>query len=80
MEIIMEEQDFIAAKMAIISKRLSRQLLQIERSGTIGTDVAETLSINGLIRMGGPRPEIGNPYNCWRLTEEGQRQLTTLPR
>lgn len=69
------DKEFIARKLDIQHKRLVRQLTQIERSGAISPSVSETLQINDLIYMSGPRPEIGNAYNCWHLTDKGRSYL-----
>jgi hypothetical protein len=36
------------------------------------------LLVNDFIQFGPPRKEIGNPYNCFRLTEKGKKYLSEL--
>lgn len=69
------DEKFIAHEVESRRQWLIRQLRQVEKSGTIDNSAAEILELNDLIYMGGPRPEIGNPYNCWHLTNGGRALL-----
>ena len=74
----MTESEFIAAEQAKLDCRLVKQLRKVDKTGEIGRHTAETLLVNDLIQFAGPRPEINNPYNCYRLTERGQKLLGEL--
>lgn len=58
---------------------LKRQLRRIDLRGDgLTTEQTLTLIANDLIAFGGPREDIGNPYNCYRLTPDGKRKLEDL--
>lgn len=71
----MTEADFIAAEQAKWNATRRRVLKKVDRTGWAGRNAIESLLSMGLIRFGGPRPEINHPYNCYRLTEAGHDQL-----
>ena len=66
------EAEFIKAENDKINATFRAQLRKVDRTGEIGRKAAETLWFNGLIQFGRPRPEISNPYNCYRLTDKGR--------
>ena len=65
---------------SILDHRTIRLLKQVDRKGEIGRAQGEPLVIAGWISFGPPRPEINNPYNCYRLTDEGKAELARLER
>lgn len=73
----MTDNEFTAHQVAKIDKRRRNLLRKVHNTGEIGNNQAETLWYAGLIQFGGPRPEIANLYNCYRLTDEGEADLAT---
>ena len=67
------EATFIEAEQSKLDTKLRRQLRKVDATGEIGREASETLWLNGLIQFGGPR--VGNPYNCYRLTDQGHAVL-----
>lgn len=77
-ELTQAERDFIAP---IVSKerKLNRlRLRQIDDTGELSWDLLEPYLMCGWAEFGGPRIEIGNPYNCYRLTPLGHEELRRL--
>jgi len=58
--------------------RTRNLLRKVDKSGTIGKMMGEAFFSYGWINFGPPRPEIDNPYNCYRLTPEGKEKLNEL--
>lgn len=74
----MTEAEFIAAEQAKQDSKWLARLRRVERTGHTTRQQRDALLINDLIVFAGPRPEIGNPYNCFRLTENGRALLQRL--
>lgn len=72
------EQQFINRMAALERRRIARVLSRVDRTGNLPQKIAETYWFAGLIEDCGPRLEIGNPYNCYRLTAAGRAELSKL--
>ena len=68
----MTETDFIAQQQAMCTARLQHILRKIDNTGWAGRKTIEFMLAAGMIEFSGPRPEISNPYNCYRLTDAGK--------
>ena len=71
----MTEAEFIKTETAKHNAKWQKLLRKVDRTGNIGREASETLWTAELIQFGGPRPEIDNPYNCYRLTAKGREFL-----
>jgi hypothetical protein len=67
--------DIIAREIERERRALIRNLQRVDRTGWIARKNEEPYLISDLIAFGGPRPEIGNQYNCFRLTPNGRAEL-----
>jgi hypothetical protein len=74
----MTESEFIAKEQAKHDRKNARLLRGVHHTGRIGRENGETYLCNNLIAFGGPRPEISNPYNCFRLTKGGVAMLDEI--
>ena len=77
-ELTQAERDFIAPIVAKERRDNLRRLRQIDRTGELSWELLEPYVLWGLAEFCGPRPEIGNPYNCYRLTPLGREELRRL--
>ena len=55
-----------------------RWLKKVDLKGEIGQEGGELCLIEGLIEICPPRPEINNPYTCYRLTKKGKEEVERI--
>ena len=70
------ESEFIEREQSKRDSKLLRQLKRVYSTGRIGRQANEVLTINGLIEFTRPNERI--PYNHFRLTDSGLRELQRI--
>lgn len=72
------ETDMIAREVAKENAIWHYHLSAVEHTGQTTNDAIDIMCAARWIDFGGPRPEILNPYNCFRLTTLGREELEKM--
>jgi hypothetical protein len=73
------EQAFVKAEAEKWNSSTHKALKTVKESGKVPNKWwGEALEVQGYTYFGGPRPEAGNKYNCYHLTDEGRAMLARL--